>query len=142
MSRRNYRYEMAVLTSLLKQWGSCLEKFYNFSGLPSSDILYKAIFGHSGDGSGLPIPDCPTAVVQLCHRINALKEWDRAVLTAKFAMNLSPTGFYTDSEKAARLGLRVEEFYSDIRQAKERLLITFHQKDVAKSTKMYMIRVT
>lgn len=128
---REYSYDMALLTGLLKQWGDCLEKFYNFSGLPSSDILYKAIFGHSGDGTGLPIPDCPMIVVQLSYRINALGEWDRAVITARYAMNLSDRGYYTTAEKAEKLGLTIGEFNDAVYRAKCRLLKTYSKKILA-----------
>lgn len=114
------RYQMAGMDALLKRWGKVCELIRGWHGYPTSDPLWKAVYG--GGGAMLPIPDIPSVVIQINAHICTLPDENSNAVTIWYAWSLNPGGgWWSQSDKALVLGINEHTLRSRVRRGRELL---------------------
>lgn len=117
------RYQMAGMRALLRKWGAICEQARNWSGYPSSDTTYRAVFG--GSGSRLPICEIPSFAVQLSHEVMRLPNVERDAVTIWYCHTFNFAGqWLTVQDKALLLAISEDTLRGRERAGRERLLFT------------------
>jgi hypothetical protein len=125
VERRLHGNDRAYADAKLKSWGKWIEDHADYQGFAPSDAIVAYINGCGGCTSGprVLMLDPPEWWWKTNAKVLLMPEHEREAVTAHYVAELKPEGgYWTDEEKAERLGIEFATFRKRVSRGRLRFL--------------------